>query len=240
MLGLFNNTWSGDHKAYQAAAIGAKGREMQSYHRSMIKVPDGKRVVSLFAALDEDLYSVDGTNTVFWRHSREGLPRPWDPTPIPLRRGDLFILYSDLVHAGAGGCTPLSKPESWWRRVLSLGIATIPVTYLYTVGVRVPFSRLEQSHDVDVSERCTILGRRKKATKDCFTCGVPRLCATHEEELCPACLPISVGSKASAAASAPQALGFPVGVTCLLPVLTQSTRSLAPSAGTPSQPCLTR
>ena len=103
VLGLPNNTWSGDHKAYQAAAIGAKGREMQSYHRDMMKVPDGKRVVSVFAALDEDLYSVDGTNTVFLPHSREGLPRPWDPIPIPLRRGDLFVLYSDLVHAGGGG-----------------------------------------------------------------------------------------------------------------------------------------
>ena len=28
VLGLFNNTWSGGHKAYQARAIGAKGREM--------------------------------------------------------------------------------------------------------------------------------------------------------------------------------------------------------------------
>ena len=86
---------------------------MQSYHRDMIKVPDGKRVVSVFAALDEDLYSIDGTDTVFLPHSLEGLPRAWDPIPILLRRSDLFILYSNLVHAG--GCTPLSKLESWWR-----------------------------------------------------------------------------------------------------------------------------
>ena len=137
VLGLFNNTWSGDHKANQAAAIGAKGREMQSYRHYMIKVPDGKRVVSVFAALDEDLYSVDSTDTVVLPHSRDGLPRPWDPIPIPLRPGDLFVLYSDLVHAG--GCTPLSKPSSWWRRVLFLGIATIPITYWYTVAVHVPF-----------------------------------------------------------------------------------------------------
>ena len=106
VLGLCNNTWSGDHNAYQAAAIGAKGREMQSYYRDMMKVPAGKRVVSVFAAFDEDLYSVDGTDTVFLPHSREGLPRPCDPIPIPLRPGDLFVLYSDLVHAGR--CTPLS------------------------------------------------------------------------------------------------------------------------------------
>ena len=74
---MFNNTWSGDHKAYQAAAMGAKGRTFQSYHRDMMKVPDGKRAVSVFAALDEDLYSVDGTDTVFLPHSREGLPRPY-------------------------------------------------------------------------------------------------------------------------------------------------------------------
>ena len=117
VLELFNNTWRGVHKAYQAAAIGAKGREMQSYHRDIMKVPEGKRVVSVFAALDEDLYSVYGTNTVFLPHSRDGLPHPWDPFPIPLRRGDLFVLFSDLVHAG--GCTPLSKPASWWRRVCS-------------------------------------------------------------------------------------------------------------------------
>ena len=110
VLGLFNNTWSGNHKAYQAAPIGAKGREMQLYHRDMVKFPDGKRVVSVFAALDEDLYSVDGTDNVFLPHSRDGLPRPWDPIPIPLRRGDLLVLYSDLVQAD--GCTPLSKPAS--------------------------------------------------------------------------------------------------------------------------------
>ena len=83
---------------------------MQSYHREMMKVPARKRVASVFAAFDEDSDSVDGTDTVFLPHSREGLPRPWDPIPIPLRCGDLFVLYSDLVHAG--GCTPPSKPDS--------------------------------------------------------------------------------------------------------------------------------
>ena len=185
VLGLFNNTWSGDHKAYQAAAIGAKGREMQSYHCDMMKVPDGKWVVSLFAALDKDLYSVDGIDTVFLPHSLDGLPRPWDPIPISLRRGDLFVLYSDLVHAG--GCTPLSKPASWWRRVMFLGIATVPVTLSYTVGVHVPFWISEESRAVDGPERCTIPGCRTKAAKDCFSCGMPRLCATHEGELCQAC-----------------------------------------------------
>ena len=131
VLGLFNNTWSGDHKVYQAAAIGAKGREMQCYHCDMMKVPDGKRVVSVFAALHQHLYCVDGTDTVFLPHSREGLPRPLDPIPFPLRCGDLFVLYSDSVHAGR--CRPLSKPQSWWRRVLVLGIATIPVRYSFTV-----------------------------------------------------------------------------------------------------------
>ena len=33
VLSLFNNTWSGDHKAYPAATVGATGREMQCYHR---------------------------------------------------------------------------------------------------------------------------------------------------------------------------------------------------------------
>ena len=237
VLGLFNNTFCGDHKVYQAAAIGAKGREMQSYHRDMMRFPDGKRVVSVFAALDEDLYSVDGTDTVSLPHSRDGLPRPWDPIPILLRRGDLFVLYSDLVHTG--GCTPLSKPASWWRRVLFLGIATVLVTYSYRVGVHVPFWGLEESRAVDGLQRCTISGCRRKATKDCFSCGMPRLCATREGEICAACLHVSVGSKAIAAASAPQAMGFPAGVTVLLPVLT-STLHLAPPASTPSQPFSTR
>ena len=103
----------------------------------MMKVPDGKMVVSVFVALHAELYSIDGTDTVFLPHSREGLPHPWDHIPIPLRHGDLFVLYNDLVHAG--GCTPLSQRESWWRRVLLWGIATISVTYSYMVGVRVPF-----------------------------------------------------------------------------------------------------
>ena len=192
---------------------------MQSYHCDGMKVPGVKRVVSVFAALVEDLYSVDGTDTVFLPHSRDGLPRPWDPIPIPLRRGDLFVLYIDLVHAG--GCTPLSKPASWWRRVLFLGIAMVPVTPSYTVGVHVPFWGSEESR-VDGPECCTISGCRRKVAKDCFSCGMPRLCATHEGERCPACSHVSVGSKASAAASAPQALGFPVGVTCLLSLLTST------------------
>ena len=235
VLGFFSNTWSGDHEAYQAAAIVAKGREMQSYHRDMMKVPDGKRVVSVFAALDEDLYSVDGTDTVFLPHTREGLPYPWDPIPIPLRRGALFVLYTDLVHMG--GCTPLSKPASWWRRVPFLGIATIPVTYSYTVGVCVPFWGLEESCDVDGPECCTISGCWRQATKDCFSCGMPRPSATHEGELCPVCSQDSVGSKASAAASAPQALGFPVGVTCLLPNLTSTLHlALHPLPAPPPNP----
>ena len=132
---------------------------MHSNDCDMMKVPDGKRVVSVFAASDEEWYFVDGTDTVFLPHSREGLPRPWDPIPIPLRPGDLFVLYSDLVHVG--GCTPFSKAESWWRRVLFLGIATIPVTYLYTGGVHVLFWGLEECQHVDGLERCTISGCRK-------------------------------------------------------------------------------
>ena len=158
---------------------------MQFYHRGMMKVPDGKRVVSVFAALGEDLYYIDGTDTVFLPHSREGLPRPWDPIPIPLQRGDFFVLYSDLVHAG--GCLPLSKRASWWRQVLFLGSATIPITYSYTVRLHVPLWFLEESRNIDGPECCTISGYRRKAAKDCFSCGMPRLCATHEGELCPAC-----------------------------------------------------
>ena len=237
VVGLFNNTWSGDHKVYQAAAIGAKGREMQSYHRDMMKVPDGKRVVSVFAALDEDEDSVDGTDTVFLPHSRDVLPRPWDPIPIPLRRGDLFVLYSDLVHAG--GCTPLSKPASWWRRVLFLSIATVPVTYSYTVGIHVPFWGLEESR-VDGPERCTISGCRRKAAKDCFSCGMPRLCATHEGELCPACSRFSFGSKASAAASAPGAGVSSRGHLLASRPDLHTAPCLAPPASTPSQHFSTR
>ena len=176
-------------------------------------------MVCVFAALDEDLYSVDGTDTVLLPHSRDGFPRPWDPIPIPLRPGDLFVLYSDLVHACQ--CTTLSKPASWWRHVLFLGIATVPVTYSYTVGVHIPFWGFEESR-IDGPERCTISGCRRKAVKDCFSCGMPRVCASHEGELCPACWQVSVGSKASAVASAPQAQGSPVGVTCLLPILTST------------------
>ena len=62
-------------------------------------VLDGKRVVFVFAALDEDLHSNDGTDTVFLPHRREGLPRLWDPIPVPLGRGVFVILYIDYVHA---------------------------------------------------------------------------------------------------------------------------------------------
>ena len=71
--------------------------------------------------------------------------------------------------------------------MLFLGIATIPVTYSHTVGVRVPSGGLEECREVDGPERCTICGFCKKATNDCFSCGVPRLYATHEGQLCAAC-----------------------------------------------------
>ena len=85
---------------------------------------------------------------------------------------------------------------------------------------------MEESRNVDGPEHCTILACPKKATKDCFICGVLRLCATHEAELSSACSQLSVGSKVSAAASAPQAMGFQVGVTCSLPAVT-TTRHVA-------------
>ena len=238
VLGLFNNTRSGDHKGYQAAAIGAKGREIQSYHRDMMKVLDGKRVVFVFVALDEDLYSVHGTDNVFLPHSREGLPRPWDPIPIPLRHGDFFVLSSDLVSAGR--CTLLSKPASWWRRVLFLGIATIPVTYSYTVGVRVPCWGLKERRDVDGPKRCSISGCRKKGAKDSFSCGVPRLCAIHEGELCPACSQVSVGSKASEAASAPRGAGVSSWGHLFASLLTSTLHLALHPLPAPSQPFSTR
>ena len=160
---------------------------------------------------------------------------PVHGTLFPFRCDAVTCLYSDLVHAG--GRTPLSKPESWWRRVLFLGIATIPVTYSYMVGLHVLFWVLEESRDVDAPERCTISGCRKKATKDCFSCGVPRLRATHEGVLCPACSQVGVGSKASAVAIAPQAPGFPVNVTCLLPAVTSTLHlALHPLPAPPPNP----
>ena len=121
--------------------------------------------------------------------------------------------------------------------MLFLGTATIPETYWYTVGLHVPFWALEESRDADGPERCTILGYRRKAAKDCFSCGMPRLFATHEGELCPTCSQVSVGSKASAAASASQALGLAVGVTWLLPVLTSTLHiTLHPLPAPPPNP----
>ena len=95
VLRLFNNTWIGDHEAYHNGHNGCQGA---SFHRDMMKVPDGKRMVSVFTVLDEDLYSDDGTDTVFLPHSCKGLPHPWHPIPIPLRHDDSFVLYNDLVH----------------------------------------------------------------------------------------------------------------------------------------------
>ena len=74
--GLFSTTWSGDHQAYQVANMGAKGRALQSFQRDMMKIPDGKRAVSVFATLNEELCNADGTKSVFLPHSRNGLPHP--------------------------------------------------------------------------------------------------------------------------------------------------------------------
>ena len=104
------------------------------------------------------------------------------------------------------------------------------------VGVCVLFWAMEDGHDIIGPERFAIVGCWKKVMKDCFSYGAPRLCATHEGELCPACLPVSVGCKAAAGAGAPQTLGFPVGVIYLLPVLSSTPPCLAPLAGSASQP----
>ena len=74
--GLLRTTWSGDHQAYQVANMGAKGRALQSFHRDMMKIPDDKRAVSLFAMLNEELCNADGNESVFLPHSRNELPRP--------------------------------------------------------------------------------------------------------------------------------------------------------------------
>ena len=212
ILRLLNNRSSRAYKASEAAAIRAQGREMQSHHGDVMKVSDGKRVVSVYTALDEDLYSVDGTDTVF-------LPQEFAPSLGPYchsaRRGDLFVFCMDSVHAG--GCIPLSKPESWWRRTLLLGIATIPVRCSYTVGAGIRFGGLEDGRNVDGRAPDTISGFRKKATKGCFRCGVPRLCVTYEGELCLACWQVCVGSMASAAASAPRTPGFQSGSLVCFP-----------------------
>ena len=67
--------------------------------------------------------------------------------------------------------------------------------------------------------------------------GLPRLCATYEGELCPACSHVSVGSKARAAASTFQALRFLVSVTCLLPVVSSTLHlALQPLLAPPPNP----
>ena len=119
--------------------------------------------------------------------------------------------------------------------MLFLGIATTPVTYPYTIGIRLPFGGLEDGCEVAGTEEYVISRCRNKATKKCFSSGVPRLCACHEGEMCPACSIVRVGSNVNAAGA--QILGFPFEVTCLLLVLSSKLHlALNPVLAPPPSP----
>ena len=120
ILEIVNKALDCKHVLYNSAHVATQGHERQSVHRNMHKILGGLCALTVFYAENYDLNANDGTDTIVLPGSRAGLPHPWDPVPIDLRRWNFFVLYSDLIHAG--GVVPLSLPADSWRSGIPSGI----------------------------------------------------------------------------------------------------------------------
>ena len=139
--------------------------------------------MTLFYAENYDLDANDGTDRIILPGSRAGLPQLWDPVPIDLRRGNFFVLYSDLIHAG--GVVPRSLPAG--RKVAFPGLANFPVTYQFAQGIHVPFWAFEKHPSESAKPRCAMKKCRKNPTDKSFACNTSLLCKDHAAGRCPAC-----------------------------------------------------
>ena len=114
ILEIVNEAFDSKHILYNSAHAAPRGHERQSVHHDMHKICGGLRALTVFYVENYDLDANHGTDTIILPNIRAGLPQPWDPVPIDLRRGNFFVFYSDLIHAG--GAMPLSLPANSWPK----------------------------------------------------------------------------------------------------------------------------
>ena len=118
ILEIVDKTLDCTHVLYNSAYVAAQGDEMQSMHRDMHKNLDGLRALTLFHAENYDLAANDGTDTIILPGSKVGLPEPWDPVMIHVRRGISLSFIPPsfmLVELCPFRCRliPAAKLDSW-------------------------------------------------------------------------------------------------------------------------------
>ena len=137
ILDVINKVLDDKNEVHNSAHVGAQRLERQSVHRNMHKIPASYYALTIFYAVNYDFHANHGTDAIILSGSQAGLPRPRNPVPLDLRRGEFFVKYSDLIHAGAA--VPMLLPFNSWRKVGFLGLAIFPVTYQFTQGIHVLF-----------------------------------------------------------------------------------------------------
>ena len=128
------------HMVTATGYIIANTHDVQFPHRDFSPdfLPSGQFAWSAFSPVTLDADIVDGTESAFVYGSTRC-------TPDPMRRNDLWIIHSMLVHWGGGGAIPkaldLPSPgdmDALLRVVAFAGLSTVPVDFNVTGPVPPP------------------------------------------------------------------------------------------------------
>ena len=92
------------HMVTAMAYIIANTHDPQLPHRDFPPdfLPSGQFAWSAFSPVTMDLDVLDGTESTFVYGSTRCTPDPWHEVPMGMRRNDLWIIHSLLVHWGGG------------------------------------------------------------------------------------------------------------------------------------------
>ena len=138
----------------------------------------------VFYAENYELDANDRTDRIILPGSRAGLPQPGDPVSINLRRGNFFVLSSDLILAD--GAMPLLLSSGFLRNVGFLGFANFFVTYQLTQGSMPHFGH-SRSTPPSLPSRVAQWKSTVGILKKCLACKTSPLCKDHAAGPCPAC-----------------------------------------------------
>ena len=160
----------------------------------LIFLPSGQFAWSAFSPVTMDLDVLDGTESTFVYGSTRCTPDPWHEVPMGMRRNDLWIIHSLLVHWGGGIPKALDLPapgdmDALPRVVAFCGLSTVPVDYDVTDPV-VPPPWARREAEAVGKEVCGVVSCRRKvggSSARCFGCKQALLCGTHKGVLCTAC-----------------------------------------------------
>ena len=167
---------------------------------------------------------LDGTESTFVYGSTRCTPDPWHEVPMGMRRNDLWIIHSLLVHWGGGvflrPWTSL-RPVTWMPSRAWLHFADCQPSRLTTMSQTLwsppPWARREA--EAVGKEVCGVVSCRQKvggSSARCFGCKQALLCGTHKGVLCTACdEPANEAPAAQPSNALPS--HFPTMLTCLMP-----------------------